>query len=78
MMRTIQITIDEALLDKLDQELLHRGRNRSALIRQAIQEYLAALRRREREEQHRRGYTQKPVKPGEFDIWEREQVWGDL
>jgi len=67
-MRTIQITIDNELLTQLDQELPHHGWNRSALIRQAIQQYLAALRRREREEQHRLGYAQKSVKPGEFDI----------
>jgi hypothetical protein len=30
------------------------------------------------EHKHRKGYTEKPVKPGEFDVWENEQVWENL
>lgn len=30
---------------------------------------------REKERRHRDGYASKPVAPGEFDAWEREQVW---
>lgn len=29
----------------------------------------------EQEEKQRAGYLCKPVKKGEFDIWEDEQVW---
>lgn len=29
----------------------------------------------EQEEKQRAGYLRKPVKRGEFDIWEDEQVW---
>lgn len=29
------------------------------------------------EQQHAQGYADHPVKPGEFDQWESEQVWGE-
>jgi type III restriction enzyme len=29
------------------------------------------------EARHRRGYLRVPVQPGEFDVWESEQSWGD-
>ena len=31
----------------------------------------------EQEEKQRAGYLRKPVKKGEFDIWEGEQVWDE-
>lgn len=75
-MKTIQMTIDEALLDEVDQAVLTLQTNRSAFMREAL---LAALRRlhlQTLEAQHRRGYAQQPVQPDEFDGWESEQVWG--
>ena len=49
---------------------------RSAFIRRSVQQYLAWLRIRELEEQHRAGYERRPVRAGEFDVWRREQDWG--
>ena len=72
-MKTIRITVDEPLLRQID----HLADNRSAFIREAVKHYLKVLRLRRRESQHRRGYEQHPVGPGEFDVWEQEQVWGD-
>jgi len=72
-MKTIRITIDEPLLHQID----HVTKDRSALIREAVRHYFKALRIRQKEVQHRRGYQQHPVAPGEFDVWEKEQVWGD-
>ena len=31
----------------------------------------------EKEQQHAKGYAQHPVAPGEFDVWEAEQSWGE-
>jgi hypothetical protein len=31
----------------------------------------------EMERKQAEGYAKYPVQPGEFDIWEAEQVWGD-
>lgn len=30
------------------------------------------------ERRHARGYSRHPVMPGEFDVWEDEQEWGDV
>jgi type III restriction enzyme len=43
-------------------------------------EYLDARSRptvSELEQRHREGYARTPVAPGEFDVWEPEQAWGD-
>lgn len=29
------------------------------------------------EAKHREGYVRSPVREGEFDLWEEEQVWVD-
>ena len=40
---------------------------------------IAAMARREidMERRHAEGYARHPVKPGEFDLWEAEQQWGE-
>jgi len=61
-MKTITISIDEvslAALDRLAQSAVRRpgekkGANRSELVRQALQEFLAHRRKQEREERDRR------------------------
>ena len=74
-MKTIQITMDEDLLKKVDQTTKKIKMTRSAFIREALLLSLQRLRARELEEKHREGYRKHPVKKGEFDIWEKEQIW---
>jgi hypothetical protein len=50
---------------------------RSAFMRKALHEALDRLTVREREERHWRGYEERPVRKGEFDVWEKEQAWPD-
>jgi Arc/MetJ-type ribon-helix-helix transcriptional regulator len=76
-MRTIQMTIDEGLLDRLDQATQELGTTRSAFIRDALRLALHRLQVKRLEHQHRDGYARQPVAPGEFDGWESEQAWGD-
>ncbi len=76
-MKTIQMTIDEGLLQDMDKAVDEIGTNRSAFIRNALQMALRQLDLRKLEEQHAAGYRRHPVQPGEFDGWEDEQVWGD-
>ncbi len=55
-MKTIAITIDEDLLQRIDRlvaENLIAGHNRSRIIRQAIQEFVARLERLAEEERER-------------------------
>jgi metal-responsive CopG/Arc/MetJ family transcriptional regulator len=74
-MKTIQITIDEQLLDSVDQAVSELGATRSAFIRDALQWALQRAQTRRLEEQHATGYRIHPVTPGEFDGW--DQQWGD-
>jgi metal-responsive CopG/Arc/MetJ family transcriptional regulator len=77
MMRIVQITLNEELLALVDQAAKRLKMTRSAFTRKALREALDRLAVREREERHRLGYEQQPVRKGEFDVWEKEQAWPD-
>ena len=76
-MRTVQMTLDEELVKAVDQAVKRLGTTRSAFTRDALREALKKVRSAELERRHREGYARKPVKLGEFGVWESEQVWGD-
>jgi metal-responsive CopG/Arc/MetJ family transcriptional regulator len=76
-MKTVQMTIDEDLLAEVDRLTQILNTTRSAFVRDALQ---VALRRHAiapLEQRHARGYAHHPVMPGEFDLWETEQHWGE-
>ena len=74
-MRTVQMTLDDELVQEIDQVAKKLGTTRSAFTREALRAALAHVRRQEMERQHREGYARQPVQPGEFSDWEDEQVW---
>jgi metal-responsive CopG/Arc/MetJ family transcriptional regulator len=76
-MKTIQMTIDEPLLDEVDHVTRDLKTTRSAFIRSALQLALRKYAVSKLEQQHLEGYARHPVAPGEFDIWESEQAWGE-
>ena len=76
-MRTVQMTLDQDLVTAVDKAARRLGTTRSAFTRHALREALERVRQKALEERHRRGYADKPVRPGEFDAWESEQVWPD-
>ena len=76
-MRTVQMTLDEDLVAAVDKAAKRLGTTRSALTREALRATLARITGRELERKHREGYGRKPVRKGEFSIWEREQDWGE-
>jgi metal-responsive CopG/Arc/MetJ family transcriptional regulator len=76
-MKTIQMTIDEPLLDEVDQVIQDLKTTRSAFIRSALQLALKRHAISKLEQQHAEGYAKHPITPGEFDIWESEQAWGE-
>lgn len=76
-MRTVQMTLDEELLASVDEAAKKLKTTRSGFTRRALREALDRLTIRELEQKHRRGYERKPVRKGEFGVWEEEQVWGD-
>jgi hypothetical protein len=49
--------------------------NRSAFIRQALQQHLKRLRELTLEEQDRRGYLAHPQRQEEFRLWEDAATW---
>ena len=76
-MKTVQMTLDEMLVEEVDRAASAMGTTRSAFTRDALRTALAHLRRQELEARHRAGYERNPVEPGEFDAWSNEQVWPD-
>lgn len=75
-MRTVQMTLEDDLIATVDKTVKKLGTSRSAFMREALRSALEHLRTKELERKHREGYRKKPVKKGEFDLWEQEQVWG--
>ena len=65
-MKTISITIDEPLLDRLDRAARTVRKTRSELFRLALQEWLDA-RRSQQLAEDRVGYETRPVRPDEFE-----------
>lgn len=74
-MKTVQMTLDEALVDAVDRAAKKLGTSRSAFTRLALREALQKAHVRSLEKKHRSGYERHPVRPEEFNIWEGEQVW---
>jgi len=76
-MKTIQMTIDDPLLAEVNQAIQVLHTTRSAFIREALRLALRQHRIAKLEQQHAEGYTRHPVEPGEFDVWQAEQAWGE-
>ena len=71
-MRTVQITLEEDLVQAVDRAADRLDQSRSAFTRAALRTALARLAVQAREQQHRAGYLQQPVTPDEFDALRRE------
>lgn len=76
-MRTVQMTLDEDLIQAVDSVARELRTTRSAFTRSALQRAITRIRMDKLEEKHRQGYLKKPVSEGEFSVWEEEQEWGD-
>lgn len=76
-MRTIQLTIDEDLVEKVDRVVQSQGTTRSAFIRSLLRNALLEIREAELDRKHRDGYEKYPVSPEEFDVPENDQVWDE-
>ena len=69
--------MDEDLVTAVDRAAKRLGTTRSAFTRDALRVALREVRLRDMEKRQREGYAKAPVRKGEFDRWEWEQVWGD-
>jgi metal-responsive CopG/Arc/MetJ family transcriptional regulator len=77
-METIQVVLDTKLLKATDFAAKRQKVNRSALIREALQQHLKRLREMELEERDRRGYLAQPQREKEFRMWEHAAAWPEL
>ena len=76
-MRTIQMTLDDDLVKKVDSIAKELNTSRSAFTRYALREAIKHYNVRRLESKHRQGYQTHPVNKEEFSVWEKEQNWGD-
>lgn len=76
-MKTIQMTIDETLLQEVDRTVQEMKTSRSAFIRQALVQAMRQYQVRRLEERDAEGYRVIPAEPAETDEWITEQEWGD-
>ncbi len=76
-MRTIQMTLDDALVETVDAISQQLNMNRSSFTRKALRDAIEKYTVQQMEQQHREGYRVLPVKGKEFSVWEDEQAWGD-
>ena len=75
--QTIQIVLGKDLLRATDRAARRRQVNRSALVREALQQHLKRLATGERERRDREGYQSRPVGLGEFGLWDKVAAWPD-
>jgi metal-responsive CopG/Arc/MetJ family transcriptional regulator len=74
---TIQVVLDTKLRKAADMAAKRHKVNRSALIRQALQEHLKRLHVLELEARDRRGYQAQPQRLEEYLPWEESAAWPD-
>ncbi len=74
-MQTIQVVLDEPLLEAADRAAHQAKVNRSALVRQALRSYLRLLEIRERERLDREGYERRPDRAERLEVWEQAASW---
>jgi len=74
-METIRVLLDSKLLKAADLAAKRSKLNRSALIRQALQDYLKRLHVLDLAERDRRGYQALPQRIEEYLPWEESAAW---
>ena len=77
-MRTIQMTLDDDLVERVDQVTKELCTYRSAFTRKKLREALARYSLEQQEIKHRQGYECCPPAADEFSVWETEQAWGGI
>jgi len=74
-MKAIQITMDERLLARLDEDPDVKRLGRSAVFRRAVEAYLARRRKASTAETYRRAYGGRANPGKELAGWDDEGVW---
>lgn len=74
-MKAVQVTFDEALLEQLDDHPSVKQRGRSAVLSDAVTDYLRRQERAGIDRSYARGYGDTGSVASEFRGWDRESVW---
>jgi metal-responsive CopG/Arc/MetJ family transcriptional regulator len=74
-METIQVVLGSTLLRATDGAARRARVNRSALVREALREYLKRLATQEHEARDRAGYAEHPAVSAEAADWEQVAAW---
>ncbi len=74
---TVQMTLDEKLVKRVDTLVRQLRTSRSAFAREALKEAIRKYQMMALEKKHKSGYLKQPVAKNEFDIFEEERAWGD-
>jgi metal-responsive CopG/Arc/MetJ family transcriptional regulator len=75
-MRTVQMTLDDELVDEVDKVVKKLKTTRSAFARQALRAAIKQVETSLLEKKHKKGYEKFPA-GAEFSVWESEQEWGE-
>jgi len=67
-LKTIQLTLDDDLLDRVNQMIAQQQTSLTLFIKESLIHYLHKLKIKEMEKQHREGYSEHPIEKGEFDV----------
>lgn len=71
------MTMDNELVERIDQRAKRLGTTRSAFAREALRKALHRFDELELEERQIAGYLKNPPKAQEFSIPETDRAWGD-
>jgi metal-responsive CopG/Arc/MetJ family transcriptional regulator len=74
-MKAIQITVDDALLARLDADSEVKALGRSAVFRRAVEAYLRQRRRRDTADAYRKAYGGDVAVSEDLHGWADEGVW---
>ena len=74
-MKTIQVTFDETLLERLDRLPAVRQRGCSAVLREAATEYLQRLENDEVDRRFAMGYGNSDSIQSELQEWDKQGIW---
>ena len=77
-MKTIQMTLDDELVETVDRVVKKLKTTRSAFARKALRNAVKQVTVDLLEKKHKKGYSRHPVDKPEFSVWESEQEWGDV
>jgi metal-responsive CopG/Arc/MetJ family transcriptional regulator len=77
MLKTVQITLPEPLLVKIDRAATDLKISRSGFARQAFEETLFRLQLLQMERQDAEAYAQQPQDIEEVTVWKGVQDWGE-